>query len=102
VTVHCDLCNSIVVNANRRLHFEAVVHHTKFKRSELTYHWELFVVAGATGFVPRCVWLIVLPSFFYVSWVTRQLGNGQLLFWQVPLGVRSVKRGQQSLQSGRF
>ena len=54
--VHCEQCYSVLINANRRLHIDATVRRNSLYKasSELTYHWELFAVAGANSYIPRC------------------------------------------------
>jgi len=80
VTVQCEQCYSVIVNSNRRLHLEAAVHHTQYKSSELTYHWELFVVAGANSYIPRCTYLlIVFNKLIYITLHTSLVSTGRII-----------------------
>ena len=65
VTVTCQQCSSVLVTADKRLRLDAVVRQTQYKPSELTYHWELFVVAGANSYIPRCTYSCC--SFLFIS-----------------------------------
>jgi len=69
VTVRCDRCSSVVVSANRRLHLDAIIHDTRYNAADLTYHWELFMVAGASSDIPRCMYsqyLLLLLLLFHL------------------------------------